>query len=132
LQPWEGGKPRTCVEPENTLAHLLGPEGVPISVHGSERQRFQNKHVQSALDEITRLVRHRLIPPEDQEEEEYTSPTDCQEERTAELITNVWHQKKFVLRLRREGWPFMETAGQSWQRGHQLVPAISERNEITG
>jgi len=48
-------------------------------VHGFERQRFQNEHVQSALNEITRLVRHGRIPPEDQGEE-YTSPTDCQEE----------------------------------------------------
>jgi len=35
---------------------------------GSKRQRFKDENVQSALDEITRLVRHRRIPPEDQEE----------------------------------------------------------------
>jgi hypothetical protein len=48
-------------------------------MHGFERQRFQNEHVQSALDEITRLVRHRRIATEDQEEE-YASPTDSQVE----------------------------------------------------
>ena len=46
-------------------------------------ERFQNEHVQSALNEITWLVRHRRIPPEVQEEE-YTSPTDCQEEESHE------------------------------------------------
>ena len=61
------------------LAHLFEPDCDPISMHGFERQRFQNEHVQSALNEITRLVRHRRIPPENQEEE-YTSHADCQEE----------------------------------------------------
>jgi hypothetical protein len=28
-------------------------------VHRFKRQRFQNEHVQCALDEITRLVRHK-------------------------------------------------------------------------
>ncbi len=32
------------------------------TVHGFERQRFQNEHVESALNEITRLIRHRCIP----------------------------------------------------------------------
>ncbi len=54
-----GDKQRTCIEAENALAHLSKPDGDPISVHGFERQSFQNKHVQSALDEITRLVRHK-------------------------------------------------------------------------
>jgi hypothetical protein len=80
LQPLKGDKQRTCIEAENAIAHLFEPDGDPISVHGFERQRFQNEHVQSALDEITRLIRHGCIPPEDQEEE-YTSPTDCQQER---------------------------------------------------
>jgi hypothetical protein len=53
-------------------------------VHGFERQRFQNEHVQSALNEITRLVRHTRIPLEDQEEG-YTSPTECQEENHESL-----------------------------------------------
>ena len=78
LQPLKGHKQRTCIETENALAHLFEPHGDPISVHGFERQRFQNEHVQGALNEITRLVRHRRIPPEDQEEA-YNSPTDCQE-----------------------------------------------------
>jgi hypothetical protein len=52
-----------------------------ISVHGFERQRFQNEHVQSALNEI---APHRCIPPEDQEEE-YTSPTGCQDILPGEL-----------------------------------------------
>ncbi len=58
------------------------------TVHGFERQRFQNEHVESALNEITRLIRHRCIPPEDQEEEyKYTpSPTDCQEEEKRESL----------------------------------------------
>jgi hypothetical protein len=79
LQPLKGDEQRTCIETENALAHLFEPDGNSISVHSFERQRFQNEHVQSTLNEITRLVRHKLIPPEDQEEE-YTSPTDCQEE----------------------------------------------------
>ena len=53
-------------------------------MHGFERQRFQDEHVQSSLDEITRLVRHRRIPLEVQEEE-YISPTDCQEENRDSL-----------------------------------------------
>jgi hypothetical protein len=79
LQPLKGDKQRTRVEAENALTHLFEPDGDPISVHGFERQRLQDEHIQSALNEITRLVRHKRIPPEDQEEE-YTSPTDCQEE----------------------------------------------------
>ena len=49
-------------------------------MHGFERQRFQNDHVRSALNEITRLFGHKRAPPEDQEEE-YALPSDCQEER---------------------------------------------------
>src|SRR5437660_1104970 len=80
LQPLKSDKQRTCIESENALAHLFEPHGDPISVHGFERQRFQNEHVQRALDEITGLVPHRRLPPENQVEE-YTSPTDCQEEK---------------------------------------------------
>jgi len=54
LQPLKGDKQRTCIEAENALAHLFEPDGDPISVHGIERQRFQNEHVQSALNEIAR------------------------------------------------------------------------------
>ena len=79
LQPLKGDKQRTCIEAENALAHLFEPDGDPISVHGFERQRFQNEHVQSALDEITRLFRHKPVPLEPQEEE-YAPPTECQEE----------------------------------------------------
>jgi hypothetical protein len=79
LQSLKGNKQRTSVEAENALAHLFEPDGYPISMHGFERQRFKNEHIQSALDEIIRLVRHLRIPPEDQEEE-YTSPPECQEE----------------------------------------------------
>ena len=81
LQPLEGDEQRTCVEAENALAHLFGPDGDPIFVHGFERQRLQSEHVER-LGEITRLVRTGRIPPENQEEE-YTSPTECQEERKA-------------------------------------------------
>src|SRR5258705_2265294 len=77
LQPLKGDEQRTCIEAENAFAHLFEPDCDPISVHGFERQRFQNEHVQSALNEITRLVRHWRIPPEDQEED-YTSHPDCQ------------------------------------------------------
>ncbi len=84
MQPLKGDKQRTGVEAENAFAHLFEPDRDPISVHGFERQRFQNEHVQSALHEITRLVRHGPIPPEDQVEE-YTSPTDCQEENHDDL-----------------------------------------------
>src|SRR6266404_125409 len=87
LQPLKGDKQRTCVEAENALAHLFEPDGDPISVHGFERQRFQNEHVQSALNEITRLARHKRIPPEDQEEE-YISPTDCQVERLERIYAS--------------------------------------------
>src|SRR5437667_6163725 len=80
LQPLKGHKQRTCIESENAFAHLFEPHSDPISVHGFERQRFQNEHVQSALDEITGLVPHRRLPPENQVEG-YTSPTDCQEEK---------------------------------------------------
>src|SRR6266404_5442548 len=59
LQPLKGNKERTCIQAENAFAHLFEPDGDPISVHGFERQRFQNEHVQSALNEIARLVRHR-------------------------------------------------------------------------
>jgi hypothetical protein len=31
-------------------------------VHRFERQRFQNEHIQSALHEIARLVRHERTP----------------------------------------------------------------------
>src|SRR5437016_3533047 len=80
LQPLKGHKQRTCIETENALAHLFEPHSDPISVHGFERQRFQNEHVQSALDEITGLVPHKRLPPENQVEG-YTSPSDCQEEK---------------------------------------------------
>jgi len=79
LQPLKGDKQRTCIEAENALAHLFEPDGDPIPVRGFERQRFQNEHVQSALDEITRLFRHKPVPLEPQEEE-YAPPTECQEE----------------------------------------------------
>src|SRR4029077_4444716 len=93
LQPLKGDKQRSGIEAENALAHLFEPNSDPISMHGLERQRFQNKHVQCALDEITRLVRHRRIPPEDQEEE-YISP---KRRGQPNLRTNVWHQKPTLL-----------------------------------
>jgi hypothetical protein len=84
LQPLNGDKKRACIEAENALAHLFEPDSDPVSVHGFESQHFENEHVQSALDQITRLVRHKRIPPEGQEEE-YTRHTDCQEERQGSL-----------------------------------------------
>jgi hypothetical protein len=52
----------------------------PLLVPGFERQCFQNEHVQSALNQI-----HSAGPPwthssTENQEEEYTSPPDCQEE----------------------------------------------------
>jgi len=46
---------------------------------GSSASVFKMSMSRVPSDEITRLVRHRRIPPEVQEEE-YISPTDCQEE----------------------------------------------------
>jgi hypothetical protein len=54
-QALEGNKQRTCVEAEKAFAHLFELDGDSISVLGFERKRFQNEHIQSALDEITRL-----------------------------------------------------------------------------
>src|SRR5437667_4938186 len=88
LQPLKGHKQRTCIETENALAHLFEPHGDPVSVHGFERQRFQNEHVQGALDEITGLVPHGRLPPENQVEG-YTSPTDCQEEKPARSFRSL-------------------------------------------
>jgi len=62
-------------------------------MRGFERQGFQNEHVQSALDEITRLVRHRRVPPGVQEEE-YASPTDCQEEEERHVSLNFESNSK--------------------------------------
>src|SRR5712664_567803 len=84
LQPLKGHKQRTRIEAENALAHLFEPDGDPRSVHGCERRRDENEHVGSAWSASTRLVRHRRIPPEDQEEE-YAAPTDCQEDNRHSL-----------------------------------------------
>jgi len=43
LQPLKGDKQRACIETENALAQMFEPDGNPISVHGFERQRFQNE-----------------------------------------------------------------------------------------
>jgi hypothetical protein len=78
LQPLKGHEQGTRIDAENSLAHLFEPDGNAVPVHGFERQRFENEHVQSALDDIARLVRHKRLPPD--QEEEYAPPTDCQEE----------------------------------------------------
>src|ERR1035438_422729 len=45
LQPLEGNKQRTSIHAEDAPAYLFDADGNPISVHGFERQRFQNEHV---------------------------------------------------------------------------------------
>ena len=83
MQALKRNEQRAGVDAENALAHLLDANGDAIAVHGLEREGFENQHVESALDEIGgivgRLIRHRGLPPYGQEEE-YTSPSDCQEE----------------------------------------------------
>ncbi|MGA2086832.1 MAG: GyrI-like domain-containing protein [Terracidiphilus sp.] len=49
---------------------------------------------------------------------------------THEPETVTWPQTHYVF-LERIG-PFPETAAQVWQELHRLVPAIMERNQITG
>src|SRR5258708_17830390 len=112
LQSLKGDKQRTCIEAENAFAHLFEPDGNPISVHGFKRQRFKDEHVQSALDEITRLVRHRRIPLEDQEEE-YTSPTDCQEEEGASWPTSQSLSTVALISSCRIGETWLGTIGYS-------------------
>jgi hypothetical protein len=63
LQPLKGDKQRTGIEAENAFAHLFEPDGDPVSVHGLKPECLENEHVQSALNEITRLVCHRRVPP---------------------------------------------------------------------
>jgi hypothetical protein len=63
LQALKSHKQRTCIETENALAHLFEPDGDPISMHRFERERFQNKHVQGPLDEITGLSGHKSSFP---------------------------------------------------------------------
>src|SRR5207253_9167164 len=55
---------------------------IPYPRMGSSASVFRMSMSRVPSDEITRLVCHRRIPPEVQEEE-YASPTDCQEEKRA-------------------------------------------------
>ena len=48
--------------------------------------------------------------------------------REPEIVT--WPETHYAF-IEKIG-PFMETAGKAWQSLHQLVPAISEHNKITG
>src|SRR5258708_37672091 len=59
LQPAECRKQRSRIHLEDALADLLDAHGYPIAVHGFQFQRFQDQHVQRALDETARLVRHK-------------------------------------------------------------------------
>jgi hypothetical protein len=68
LQSLKGNKQRTRVNAENAVAHLFDPDGDAISMGGFKRHGFQDKHVQGALDEISRLAGHDGAPLEDQEE----------------------------------------------------------------
>src|SRR5207248_8421904 len=79
---------RACVDAEDAVAHLFEADSNAVAMHGLERQRFQNEHVQSALDEITWLVCHGSVPPEGQEEA-YASPPDCQEESWNYAVLSV-------------------------------------------
>jgi hypothetical protein len=58
LQPLKSNEQRTRIDPENALAHLFDAERNPVSMHGFQSHRPEDEHVQRALDEITRLVRH--------------------------------------------------------------------------
>jgi hypothetical protein len=53
-------------------------------MRGLQRQRFKDEHVQRALDEITRFVRHKGTSP-DYQEEEYLPLPLIVKRRTAAL-----------------------------------------------
>ena len=88
-------------------------------------ERFQNEHVQSALNEITWLVRHRRIPPEVQEEE-YTSPTDCQEEESHDSL-GFCSQGKHGRDLCRSGGTGKAEAAKLPDAG--ISPSSAQKNE---
>ncbi|MGA8104391.1 MAG: hypothetical protein WB869_19685, partial [Candidatus Acidiferrales bacterium] len=94
MQPLKGDKQRTCIEAENALAHLFEPDGDPLSVLGFERQRFQNEHVQSALERDHLACPPWTLPSEDQEEE-YTSPTDCHGASAAPPLAELVRERKY-------------------------------------
>src|SRR6266550_3064825 len=80
---------------ENALAHLFDSHGNPISMYRLQRQRFQDEHIERALDEITRLVWHKpcshWLPGGT-----YAFSTGCQEEKTPKFMRkrpeNSWRQ----------------------------------------
>jgi hypothetical protein len=45
VQALKADKQRTCVDFEDSFAHLLDSDSDPISMHGFERQSFQDEHV---------------------------------------------------------------------------------------
>jgi len=49
---------------------------------------------------------------------------------TQEPETVTWPETHYIF-IEKIG-PFQNTAGQAWQKLHQLVPGISEHNKITG
>src|SRR5258708_19040168 len=58
LQPAERRKQRSRVHLEDALADLLDTHRYPVAVHRFQFQCFQDQHVQRALDQATRFVRH--------------------------------------------------------------------------
>src|SRR5450432_1134199 len=80
LQALQRDKQRTCIHAKNTLTDLLDPHRNPESMHRLQRQRFQNQHVQRALHQVARFLRHQSTPL-DCQEVQYAPPLDCQEEK---------------------------------------------------
>ena len=56
MPPLQSNKELAGVDTECSVAHLLEPDRNSISVHRFESQRFQDQHVESALDKVTGFV----------------------------------------------------------------------------
>src|SRR2546425_9467871 len=80
LQPAEGRKQGACVHLKNAPADLLDAQGDSVPVHRLEGKRFQDEHVERALHEGSRILRHGSAPLDDLGEE-YALTLDCQEEK---------------------------------------------------
>jgi len=63
LQALKGDEQGACIKAKNTLTHLFEADSDPVTVHGLEGQGFQDEHVESALNEVTRFFRHRRHSP---------------------------------------------------------------------
>src|SRR5215212_1053383 len=58
LEALESEQQRPGVHAKNALAHLFNPLRDPKPVHRLEAQRFQDEHVERALDDVRRWLRH--------------------------------------------------------------------------